>query len=176
MRDTGFKSRNLLTFLLGIVAVAAIALLAVLIWNSQAAPAPQPPATASVQLNPTAGLPGSDITVTGANWQAGEPVLVYLVETESGATDGVVYAGAAADRDGQISIRLPYPPTGLWAGKETVWSIVNDTINFANISIAVNHPGRHNHHKGFAFPAFNSESLLVCRRARTIIPQIKPKS
>ncbi|MFN2289940.1 MAG: PA14 domain-containing protein [Anaerolineae bacterium] len=121
MRDRRFTSRNLFTFLLGIVAVAAIALLAVLIWNSQAAPAPTPPAPASVQLEPTAGVPGTDIRVMGTGWQAGEPVLVYLVETESGATDGVVYAGAAADQDGHISISLPYPQSGLWAGKETVW-------------------------------------------------------
>ena len=120
MNELRFKSKNLFTFLLGIVAVAAVALLAVLIWNSQAAPAPAPPETASVRLDPAAGVPGSVIAVLGEGWQAGEPVLVYLVETESGATDGVVYAGAAADQAGHISISLPYPQTGLWAGKETV--------------------------------------------------------
>jgi hypothetical protein len=120
MNEMSFKSKNLFTFLLGVVVVAAIALLAILIWNSQAAPEPAPPETPSLLLDPAAGLPGSVITVRGVGWQAGEPVLVYLVETESGATDGVVYAGASADPEGRISISLPYPQTGLWADKETV--------------------------------------------------------
>ncbi|MCL7452075.1 MAG: PA14 domain-containing protein, partial [Anaerolineae bacterium] len=119
MRDVRFGSRNLLTVLLSIVALAAMVLLVVLIWNSNAAPEPTPSQDAYVQLEPAAAVPGSTITVLGEGWQATEPVLIYLVETESGATDGVVYAGAAADQAGRIAISLPYPETGLWAGKQT---------------------------------------------------------
>jgi hypothetical protein len=112
------KSRNWLIFLMSVVAISLVAVLGVLIWNSQAAtPEPQP-AVAFVQLNPTTGDPGSIVTINGHDWQPGETVLVYLVEVENGSTDGVVYGSAVAGSNGQIAASFRYPQAGPWMAKQ----------------------------------------------------------
>jgi hypothetical protein len=119
MNGTAYKSRNRLTFLVSVIAISLVAVLGLLIWNSQAA-TPEPlPAGAFVQLNPTTGEPGAIVTVHGNGWQPSETVLVYLVEIENGSTDGVVYGSAVADSNGRIATSLRYPQAGPWAGQES---------------------------------------------------------
>jgi hypothetical protein len=117
MNGTRYRSRNWLIFLVSLIAISLVAVLGVLIWNSQAA-APEPtPAEAFVQLNPTTGGPGAIVTISGSGWQPGEMVLVYLVEAENGSTDGVVYGSAVADSNGQATTSFRYPQAGPWTGK-----------------------------------------------------------
>jgi hypothetical protein len=110
---TKFKSRNWLTFLVSVIAISLVAVLGVLIWNSQAAAPDEPlPAEAFVQLDPSAGEPGTIVTIDGHGWQPGEMVLVHLVEVENGSTDGVVYGSAVADSNGQVTASFRYPQAG----------------------------------------------------------------
>ncbi len=78
------------------------------------------PIVTYIQLKPLSGAPGTLITVSGAGWQPGETVLIYLVELESGATDGVVYAQATADARGQIIAQFSYPQTKPWNSRPNV--------------------------------------------------------
>jgi hypothetical protein len=88
MNGKVYNSRNWLAFLVSVVAVAMVAVLALLIWNSQAATPAPPKGGAFVQLSPTVGQPGAVVTIGGGGWQPGETVLIYLVETENGSTMG----------------------------------------------------------------------------------------
>ncbi|MGD8903282.1 MAG: PA14 domain-containing protein [Anaerolineae bacterium] len=136
------KSRNWLVFLTSVVAFTLIAVLGLLIWNSQAAtPGPQP-AVAFVQLDPTAGQPGTVVTIRGRGWPAGETVLVYLLETETGSTDGVVYGSAVADAIGQIATSIRYPQAGPWASKQEaiVWVRTANSEQSARAAFQVNQP------------------------------------
>jgi RNase P/RNase MRP subunit p29 len=125
MNGTTYKSRNWLIFLVSVVVISAVAVLGMLIWNSQAATPEPPPAGAYVQLNPMTGEPGTIVTISGNGWQPGETVLVYLVESADGGTDGVVYASTVADMQGQITTSFRYPLAGPWTGKQeatvSVW-------------------------------------------------------
>ena len=123
------KSRNWLTFLVSVIAIAMVALLAVLIWNSQAA-APEPaPTRAFVQLNPTSAEPGAVVTISGHGWRSGETVLLYLVEPDNGSTDGVTYGSAVADSAGQIATSLRFPLTGPWTAKLEVLISAKGTVS-----------------------------------------------
>jgi hypothetical protein len=113
------KSKDWITFLLSVIAVAIVAVLGLLIWNSQAATPERPATGAYVQLNPIAGEPGSVVAVTGGGWQAGEAVLIHLVETGNGSTDGVIYGSAMADSSGQMTTSFRYPQAGPWAAMES---------------------------------------------------------
>jgi RNase P/RNase MRP subunit p29 len=118
MDGTTYKSRNWLIFLMSVVIISAVAVLGLLIWNSQAAIPEPPPAEAYAQLNPTTGEPGTIVTISGNGWQPGETVLVYLVESANGGTDGVVYASTVAGMQGQIATSFRYPLAGPWTGKQ----------------------------------------------------------
>jgi RNase P/RNase MRP subunit p29 len=118
MNGTQYKSKNWLIFLMSVFAITLVAVLGLLIWNSQAATPEPTPAVAFVQLNPTAGEPGTVVTVNGSGWQPGETVLVYLVEVENGSTDGVAYGSAVADSSGQIAASFRYPQAGPWVTKQ----------------------------------------------------------
>jgi len=142
MNNKTERSRNWLVFLTSVVAFTLIAVLGLLIWNSQAAtPGPQP-AVAFVQLDPTAGEPGTVITVRGRGWPVGETVLVYLLETDTGSTDGVVYGNAVADANGQIATSIRYPQAGPWASKQEaiVWVRTADSGRSARAAFQVNQP------------------------------------
>ena len=116
---TKSKSRNWLTFLVGVIAISLVAVLGLLVWNSRAAtPDGHLPAEAFVQLNPSAGEPGTLVTINGHGWQVGETVLVYLVEVENGSTDGVVYGSAVADSSGQATTSFRYPQAGPWMAQQ----------------------------------------------------------
>ena len=78
------------------------------------------PIVTYIQLKPLSGAPGTLITVSGAGWQSGETVVIYLVELESGATDGVIYAQATADARGEITARFSYPQTKPWDSRPSV--------------------------------------------------------
>jgi RNase P/RNase MRP subunit p29 len=125
MNGTQYKSKNWLIFLVSVIAISLVAVLGLLIWNSQAATPEPRPAGAFVQLNPTTGEAGTIVTISGNGWQPGETVLVYLVETASGSTDGVVYASTVAGLKGEITASLRYPQSGPWSGKQeaivSVW-------------------------------------------------------
>jgi RNase P/RNase MRP subunit p29 len=112
------KSRNWLTFLVGVIAFSLIAVLGVLIWNSQAATYEPPPGGAFIRLDPTAGEPGLVVTIDGSGWQPGETVLVYLLEADNNSTDGIVYGSAVADSSGRIATGMLYPYTGPWTEKQ----------------------------------------------------------
>jgi len=112
------KSRNWLTFLVGVISVSLVALLGVLIWNSQAATSEPQSGGAFVRLDPTAGEPGLVVTVDGSGWQPGETVLVYLLEVDTSSTDGIVYGSAVADSGGRIVTSMRYPYTGPWTEKQ----------------------------------------------------------
>jgi hypothetical protein len=112
------KSKNWLIFLMSVVAISLVAVLGVLIWNSQAATPEPKPAVAFVQLDPTAAGPGSIVTVNGQGWQPGETVLIYLVEVENGSTDGVVYGSAVAGSNGQMETSFRYPQAGPWLDRQ----------------------------------------------------------
>jgi hypothetical protein len=116
---TKSESRNWLIFLVSVVAISLVAVLGILIWNSQAAtPDTPPPAEAFVQLNPSAGEPGTIVTIDGHGLQPGESILVYLVEVENGSTDGVVYGSAVADSNGQTTTSFRYPLAGPWTAQQ----------------------------------------------------------
>jgi len=117
MNGKTYHSRNWLAFLVSVVAIAVVAVLVLLIWKSQAA-TPEPPAEgAFILLSPTVGEPGAVVTISGSGWQPGETVLVYLLEVESGSTDGIVYGSAVADASGRIAANIRYPQAGPWASK-----------------------------------------------------------
>jgi hypothetical protein len=100
--------------ILFLVGAGALALIAT--WADEQEPTP---AVADIRLNPTSGQPGSTVTVVGSGWQPGETVLVYLVEVESNATDGAIYASVLANRDGQIAAEFTYPEAAPWAGRQS---------------------------------------------------------
>lgn len=129
MNGTTYKSKNWLIFLMSVVAISSVAVLGLLIWNSQAATPEPSPAGAFIQLNPTIGEPGTIITVSGNGWQPGETVLVILVESEQGSTDGIVYASAVADLQGEITTSFRYPQTGPWTGKQEAIVTVRGTMS-----------------------------------------------
>jgi len=118
MNGTEYKSKNWLIFLVSVISITLVAVLGLLIWNSRAATPEPTPAVAFVQLNPTAGEPGTVVTVNGSGWQPGETVLVYLVEVENGGTDGVAYGSAVADSNGQIAASFRYPQDGPWTAQQ----------------------------------------------------------
>jgi hypothetical protein len=124
MNSTTYKSRNWLTFLVSVITISLVAILGLLIWNSQAAPPEPRPAGAFVQLNPTTGEPGTIITIGGSGWQPGETVLIYLVEIENGSTDGTVYGSAVVDSNGRATNTFRYPQEGPWVGYESVFVLV----------------------------------------------------
>ena len=114
------RRRNWLTFLVSVLAISLVAVLGVLIWNTQAATPELPVGDAFVQLNPMAGEPGTIVTIGGRGWQSGETVLVYLVEPDSGSTDGVTYGSAVADPAGQIATSIRFPLAGPWTSMQEV--------------------------------------------------------
>ncbi len=102
---------------LAIILLTAAGILALL--SGQAATEEPTPVVAEIQLNPWSGQPGSTVTVVGSGWQPGETVLIYLVEVESNATDGAIYASTLANRNGQIAGEFDYPQTLPWAAKQS---------------------------------------------------------
>ena len=118
------RSKDWITFLLSVIAVATVAVLGLLIWRSQAATPERPTPGAYVQLDPIAGEPGSLVTVTGGGWQAGEAVLIHLIEPGNGSTDGVIYGSAVADSTGQITASFLYPQVGPWTAMESAIVVV----------------------------------------------------
>ncbi|MGD9144508.1 MAG: PA14 domain-containing protein [Anaerolineae bacterium] len=134
---TKFKSRNWLTFLVSVIAISLVAVLGVLIWNSQAAAPDEPlPAEAFVQLDPSAGEPGTIVTIDGHGWQPGEMVLVHLVEVENGSTDGVVYGSAVADSNGQVTASFRYPQAGPWMAKQEAIVLVRGVASGSTTRVA----------------------------------------
>ena len=129
MNSGGANSRNWLIFLVSVLAISLVAVLGVMIWNTQAA-TPEPPVGGTfVRLNPTAGEPGTLVALNGSTWQAGETVLVYLVEVDSGATDGVIYGSAVANAAGEIEASIRFPLTGPWTGQQQVLVSVKGTTS-----------------------------------------------
>ncbi len=118
MNGAQINLRKWVIFLAGVAAVSVVAVLGLSIWTSLAASRSPLPAETFLRLEPAAGAPGTIVTVAGAGWQAGETVLVYLVEADSGRTDGVIYASAEADPSGQMEITFRYPQAGPWAERE----------------------------------------------------------
>jgi hypothetical protein len=108
------KSRVVGTLSVGLI-VVLVAILGVAAWRIQAATQGPVPEGAYIQLSPAAGSPGTTISITGGGWKKGETVSIYLVEAETGATDGLEYARAAASRHGEIVSSLRYPAQGSWA-------------------------------------------------------------
>ena len=125
MNGTQYRSRNVLIFLLSVIALSLIAVLGLLIWNTQAA-TPEPlPARPSISLNPSTGAPGTTILISGSSWQPSEMVLVYLEEVDNGSSDGIVYGNAVADSAGRILASVRYPQAGPWTGRqEAIVSLV----------------------------------------------------
>ncbi|MDX9831136.1 MAG: PA14 domain-containing protein [Anaerolineae bacterium] len=97
----------------------AAVLVVVLLLNRQATAGRTPIEDAYISLEPAAGEAGTMINVTGGGWQPGESVLIYLVESGTNNTDGVVYASAMAGDEGQISASFPYPQTEPWSRGQT---------------------------------------------------------
>jgi hypothetical protein len=112
-------SKRWLVLVAGLVILflAAVGILALL--SGQADVAEPTPVVAEIQLNPSAGQPGTTVTVVGSGWQPEETVLVYLVEVESNATDGAIYASTLANREGRIAAEFDYPQILPWAAKDS---------------------------------------------------------
>jgi hypothetical protein len=132
------QRKDWITFLLGVIAVAIVAVLGLLIWGSQAATPEHPSPEAYVQLDPIAGEPGSVVAVTGGGWQAGEAVLIHLVEPGNGSTDGVIYGSAVADSKGRITASFLYPQVGSWAGMENAIVVVQGASSGRQVRAAFN--------------------------------------
>ena len=67
-----------------------------------------------VQLSPSEGYAGTELTVNGQNWRAGDVVFVRL-QNQTGETDEhYAYAGAVADSTGQFSVSFIYPYDPRW--------------------------------------------------------------
>ncbi len=118
MKNTQSSTRSRLVIVVSLAAVFLVAISALLLWTSRAAGRKPLPAEAFIQLNPAIGQPGTIVTVSGGGWQANETILVYLVETGNGSTDGVVYGSALVDRAGHMTTSFRYPQTGPWAAQE----------------------------------------------------------
>jgi hypothetical protein len=112
-------SKRWLVLVTGLVILFLVAAGIVALLSGQAADEQPTPVVAEIQLNPPAGQPGTTVTVAGRGWQPGETVLVYLVEVESNATDGAIYASTLANRDGQIAAEFDYPQTSPWSAEMT---------------------------------------------------------
>jgi hypothetical protein len=111
------KSRVWLAVIASLIGLLLIATLAIVILTGQAEERKPVPTEAFVHVDPMAGEPGTVISIDGGGWQPGETVVVYLVEPGTYTTDGVVYASAVADKNGQILASFRYPTTGPWATK-----------------------------------------------------------
>jgi hypothetical protein len=114
-------SRRWLVLVTALVILFLIAAGIIALLNGQAANEEPTPVVAGIQLNPTAGEPGTTVTVAGSGWQPGETVLVYLVQVESNTTDGAIYASALANRDGQVAAEFDYPQNSPWVTEESAF-------------------------------------------------------
>ncbi len=120
MRGRLLEGKGLLAVMAGLVILfLAAVLVVVLLLNRQATAGRTPIEDAYISLEPAAGEAGTMINVTGGGWQPGESVLIYLVESGTNNTDGVVYASAMAGDEGQISASFPYPQTEPWSRGQT---------------------------------------------------------
>jgi hypothetical protein len=111
------RSRTAFAIVLGLMVVFSI-ILAVAAWRIQAVTQRPAPEGTHIQLSPASGGPNTMISVTGGGWQRGETVRLTLVDADTGATDGLIYARAAASRQGRIATSFRYPMAGPWADKD----------------------------------------------------------
>ncbi|HSJ52520.1 MAG TPA: PA14 domain-containing protein, partial [Anaerolineae bacterium] len=115
-----FEGKGLVAIVAGLaVLFLAAVLVAVLVLNGQATAGRTPVEDGYIRLEPAAGEAGTTINITGAGWQPGETVLIYLVENGTNNTDGVVYASAVAGDEGQVAASFPYPQTEPWTRGQT---------------------------------------------------------
>ncbi len=120
MRGRWFEGRGLLAIMAGLIVLfLAAVLVAVVVLNGQVVAGRTIEQEAYIRLEPAAGEAGTVVKISGAGWQAGESVLIYLVESGTNNTDGVVYASDVADEDGQIAASFPYPGTEPWSSGQT---------------------------------------------------------
>ncbi|HSJ59522.1 MAG TPA: PA14 domain-containing protein [Anaerolineae bacterium] len=116
-----------LAVIASLVVVLLIGTLAAAVWISRAGDPVPTPENIYIQLNPQAGGPGTQVTVSGGGWQPGEVVVVYLVEVENTATDGLVYTSGVAAQTGRFLATFTYPDTAPWNDKDLVYVVATGT-------------------------------------------------
>jgi PA14 domain len=121
MKGTRSTSGSWLVFFTIPIVVFLAAMPALVLLNGCAANQEPTPLVTFIQLSPASGGPGTVVTVTGGGWRAGETVVVYLVEIQSNATDGAIYASAVAGQNGQITAGFSYPQVEPWPSESSVF-------------------------------------------------------
>lgn len=124
-RNRNIRIAIAVVFSLWVICLAAVVLAGVLITrrsiaqDSSASPGSSGAET-RIEISPSEGYAGTQITVSGKNWRPGEVVFIRL-QGASGATDeNYAYAGAVADEEGDFSTTFSYPYESRWLEGDTV--------------------------------------------------------
>jgi len=80
----------------------------------------------AITLDPSAGQPGSTVTVTGENWPAGSRVVVSLVPSDPPA---FTVNSAVVDQDGRFSVEIIVPTDTRWLDESPVPVLVTTDDN-----------------------------------------------
>jgi hypothetical protein len=80
--------------------------------------------TPYIVLDPTSGLPGSNMLVQGGGWAPGDRISIYLLAPGQTELPGFATAGATAGAQGQFSVTIVIPSRDGWLspGAATVYA------------------------------------------------------
>jgi hypothetical protein len=80
--------------------------------------------TPYIVLDPTSGLPGSNVLVQGGGWTPGDRISIYLLAPGQTELPGFAIAGATAGAQGQFSVTIVIPLRDGWQnpGAATVYA------------------------------------------------------
>jgi uncharacterized protein YraI len=80
--------------------------------------------TPYIVLDPTSGLPGSNVLVQGEGWTPGDRISIYLLAPGQTELPGFALAGGTADAQGQFSVTIVIPSHDGWQnpGAATVYT------------------------------------------------------
>ncbi len=99
----------------GLVVIAAV-LVAVLVVSRIGLARPPETVTGipTITIEPTAGPPGTSVTVRGENWPSETMVLVYLLAPEETALPSYAMAGNLTDTQGRFDTQFTIPSDAKW--------------------------------------------------------------